>query len=95
MLNKHPFLGVFLIFLGFKFLSIKIITRISVLFMYIYIYFCDEFKPQCSHSPCCVMKHFRNGYRVCINCFSHVVANTFSGNFRYFIVIHFISYKII
>ncbi|MBL6147415.1 hypothetical protein JNB08_18070 [Escherichia coli] len=23
MLNKHPFLGVFLIFLGFKFLSIK------------------------------------------------------------------------
>ncbi|SUE49694.1 Uncharacterised protein [Salmonella enterica subsp. enterica serovar Sendai] len=73
----------------------KIITRIPVLFMYIYIYFCDEFKPQCSHSPCGVMKHFRNGYRVCINCFSHVVANTFSGNFRYFIVIHFISYKII
>lgn len=32
---------------------------------------------------------------VCINCFGHVVANTFSGNFRYFIVIHFISYKII
>ncbi|CTB53177.1 Uncharacterised protein [Escherichia coli] len=31
------------------------------------------------------MKHFRNGYRVCINCFGHVVANTFSGNFRYFI----------
>ncbi|MGR9999938.1 hypothetical protein ACUOIV_25210, partial [Escherichia coli] len=24
-----------------------------------------------------------------------LVANTFSGNFRYFIVIHFISYKII
>ncbi|CSI64587.1 Uncharacterised protein [Shigella sonnei] len=41
------------------------------------------------------MKHFRNGYRVCINCFGHVVASTFSGNFRYFIVIHFISYKII
>ncbi|EMV81374.1 hypothetical protein EC2865200_5515 [Escherichia coli 2865200] len=29
------------------------------------------------------MKHFRNGFRVCINCFGHVVANTFCGNYRY------------
>ncbi|EEZ3825926.1 hypothetical protein E8S05_003388 [Escherichia coli] len=27
MLNKHPFLGVFLIFLGFKFLSMYVITE--------------------------------------------------------------------
>ncbi|ELP0584526.1 hypothetical protein R1P36_005188 [Escherichia coli] len=27
---------------------------------------------------------------ISINCFGHVVANTFSGDFRYFIVVHFI-----
>ncbi|EDE5804618.1 hypothetical protein BXF40_20685 [Salmonella enterica subsp. enterica serovar Enteritidis] len=30
MLNKHPFLGVFLIFLGFKFLSMNILTKLGI-----------------------------------------------------------------
>ena len=29
---------------------------------------------------CRRLKHFRNSFRVCINCFGHVIANTFCGN---------------